>query len=238
LPLERAFLEIENIHSGWFMNKMTMIKKQLTLYFSRFNNTKGDSVLIKKTIRYRFGEKLRSIRERKGLTLKEVAEMVSVSESLVSQIERNKVSPSMDILLTIADSLDIDFEYLFRDYKRNKQVEIVRAGEGDRIVQPGVIFHQLSMMPELDEDHAVEAFLLEVFPGNEKGDRVYGHTGKELGILLEGEGELIYGTSRYQLHAGDSVSFSSDNPHILRNTGKKILRAIWVISPPRKLFLK
>ncbi len=215
-----------------------MIKKQLTFYLSHFKNTKGDSVLIKKTIRYRFGEKLRSIRERKGLTLKEVAEMVSVSESLVSQIERNKVSPSMDILLTIADSLDIDFEYLFRDYKRNKQVEIVRAGEGDRIVQPGVIFHQLSMMPELDEEHAVEAFLLEVSPGNEKGDRVYGHAGKELGILLEGEGELIYGTNCYQLHAGDSISFSSDNPHILRNTGKKTLRAIWVISPPRKLFLK
>lgn len=194
--------------------------------------------MIKKTIRYRFGEKLRRIRERKGLTLKEVAEMVSVSESLVSQIERNKVSPSMDILLTLADSLDIDFEYLFKDYKRNKQVDIVRAGEGDRIVQPGVVFHQLSMMPELDEAHTVEAFLLEVSPGNEKGDRVYGHAGKELGILLEGEGELIYGTSRYRLHAGDSISFSSDNPHILRNTGKKMLRAIWVISPPRKLFLK
>ena len=194
--------------------------------------------MVKKSIRYRFGEKLRSIRERKGLTLKDVAEMVSVSESLISQIERNKVSPSMDTLLTIADVLDIDFEFLFRDYKRNRQVDIVRAGKGNRIVQPDVTYHQLSMMPEGDDDHAVEAFLLEVSPGGEKGDLEYGHTGKELGILLEGEGELAYGTSRYKLGAGDSISFSSDNPHTLRNTGKKVLKAIWVISPPRKLFLK
>ncbi|MFH2063710.1 MAG: XRE family transcriptional regulator [Pseudomonadota bacterium] len=194
--------------------------------------------MIKKTIRYRFGEKLRSIRERKGLTLKEVSEMVSVSESLISQIERNKVSPSMDTLLAIADSLGIDFEFLFKDYKRNRQVEIVRAGEGDCIVQPGVTFHQLSMMTEPDAEHAIEAFLLEVSPGSEKGDLVYGHAGKELGILLEGEAELVYGTSVYPLHAGDSISFSSDNPHILRNMGKKTLKAIWIISPPRKLFLK
>ena len=194
--------------------------------------------MLKKNIRYRFGEKLRSVRERKGLTLKDVAEMVSVSESLISQIERNKVSPSMDTLLTIADVLDIDFEFLFKDYKRNKQVDIVRAGKGDRIVQPGVTYHQLSMMPETDDDHAIEAFLLEVSPGSEKGDLEYGHAGKELGILLEGEGELAYGTGNYKLRAGDSISFSSDNPHTLHNTGKKVLKAIWVISPPRKLFLK
>ena len=40
---------------------------------------------------FRFGEKLRKVRERKGLTLKVVAQQAGVSESLVSQIERNKV---------------------------------------------------------------------------------------------------------------------------------------------------
>ena len=50
-------------------------------------------------MKYTFGEKLRTVRERKGLTLKEVAGQAGVSESLVSQIERNKVSPSVDTLL-------------------------------------------------------------------------------------------------------------------------------------------
>ena len=47
-----------------------------------------------KKIPYHFGEKLRQVRERKGYTLKVVASRAGVSESLVSQIERNKVSPA------------------------------------------------------------------------------------------------------------------------------------------------
>ena len=41
---------------------------------------------------YHFGEKLRDVREKKHMTLKSVAQAAGVSESLVSQIERNKVS--------------------------------------------------------------------------------------------------------------------------------------------------
>ena len=51
-----------------------------------------------------------------------VAEKAGVSESLVSQIERSKVSPSLDTMLTIADVLEIDLEYLFRDFKKDKKV--------------------------------------------------------------------------------------------------------------------
>ena len=50
---------------------------------------------------YRFGEKLRTVREKKGYTLKVVAQKAGVSESLVSQIERNRVSPAIDTLLTL-----------------------------------------------------------------------------------------------------------------------------------------
>ena len=78
--------------------------------------------MVKSEIKYTFGGKLRAVRERKNITLKEVARLAGVSESLVSQIERNKVSPSIDTLLTLADVLDIDHEYLFSDYKMNKQV--------------------------------------------------------------------------------------------------------------------
>ena len=39
-----------------------------------------------KQVPYRFGEKLRTVREKKGYTLKVVAQQAGVSESLVSQI--------------------------------------------------------------------------------------------------------------------------------------------------------
>ena len=117
---------------------------------------------------YRFGEKLRTVRERKNITLKEVAAHVHVSESLLSQIERNKVSPSIDTLMAIVDALEIDLEYLFKDYKKNKLVTIVRAQDRSNYMLQNVSYQQLSDNSIVDE-HAVEALMLEIAPGGEKG---------------------------------------------------------------------
>ena len=55
-------------------------------------------------MKYQFGEKLREVRERKKMTMRDVAEKAGVTESLISQIERNKVSPAIDTLFSIASS--------------------------------------------------------------------------------------------------------------------------------------
>ena len=83
---------------------------------------------------FRFGEKLRTVRERKGYTLKVVAQAAGVSESLVSQIERNRVSPAIDTLLSLADALEIDLEYLFEEYRRERPVRVIQAEESYNFV--------------------------------------------------------------------------------------------------------
>ena len=191
---------------------------------------------MKKRMKYKFGHKLRTVRERKGYTLKDVATKAEVSESLISQIERNKVSPSIETLLLIADVLDIDHEYLFSDYRKKRLVSIVRRDQRGTIRQGKVAFHQLLINGEISKDSAIEAFLLELDPDGEKGDREYGHAGMEFGIILEGQAELFYGSETYTLEEGDSIYFPSDMPHLFKNSGEKSLKAIWVISPPRNLF--
>lgn len=191
---------------------------------------------MKTNMKYKFGEKLRAVRERKGYTLKDVAGKAHVSESLISQIERNRVSPSVDTLLLIADILDIDYEYLFSDYRQNRQVSILREKERNSIQRSKVAIHQLSVNEEGLETPEIEAFLLEIAPQGEQGDREYGHSGREFGLILEGEAELIYGNDTYLLNKGDSISFPSDIPHLIKNLATDVLKAIWVVTPPRKLF--
>lgn len=187
-------------------------------------------------MKYKFGEKLRTIRERKNLTLKDVARKVGVSESLISQIERNKVSPSTDTLLFIADVLDIDYEYLFSDYRQKRKVAIVKRSERDRISRNKMTIQQLSVATTGTTDPAIEAFLLQIETGGEKGDREYGHTGWEFGVILKGQAQLIYGNEVYNLDEGDSISFPSDIPHLFQNNGPDLLEAIWVVAPPRGTF--
>jgi transcriptional regulator with XRE-family HTH domain len=180
-----------------------------------------------------FGEKIRKIRELKRITLKELSRRVGVSESLVSQIERGKVSPSIDTLLSIAECLELDLEYLFREYKRTRKATVLRKEERSRLRRGGVTYEQLSLLTEEDNGNTIEAVLLEIAPGKKQGSPDYGHEGRELGIILEGQGELSYGTDKYNLREGDSINFASSIPHVLHNTGKRPLKTIWVITPPK-----
>jgi transcriptional regulator with XRE-family HTH domain len=186
-------------------------------------------------MRCEFGEKIREVRKRRHMTMLDVAQKAGLSESLISQIERNRVSPAIDTLIRIIDILEIDLDYIFRDYKRDRPVNLVRAEEVKRAVVGGVAYEQLSHTPSSAEEHAIEAYLLEIPPGGKTVDDEYGHIGKELGVMLDGKGECSVGKRVYALKKGDSISFSADAPHQLRNTGNKPLRAFWIITPPKRL---
>jgi transcriptional regulator with XRE-family HTH domain len=187
---------------------------------------------------YYFGEKIRMIRERRGLTLREVADHAGVSESLVSQIERNRVSPAIDTLLALADALDLDLEYLFADFRRDRPVKITRRGERTSFTRPGVLYERLARTEEGPSPRGtapggIEAYTITLEPGAKTGSAQYGHPGWELGFVESGTAELRAGKRTYPLEPGDSVSFRADAPHVLVNSGDGPLRVFWVITPPK-----
>jgi len=187
-----------------------------------------------KNLPFRFGEKLRAVRERKKLTLKVVALAAGVSESLVSQIERNKVSPAIDTLLSLADALEIDLEYLFEEYRRDRPVKVIRVDERRKISENEIIYEEIHRPVETDGTHAIESYIVSIPAGSQTTRGSYGHLGREFGMVLEGEGELHYETRSYPIKKGDSISFSATAPHTLVNTGHSGLKALWVVTPPQR----
>ncbi|CAM3779251.1 hypothetical protein ALPO108162_05290 [Alicyclobacillus pomorum] len=55
--------------------------------------------------------KLRQVRQQKGLTIKELADACDVSPSLISQVERGKVTPTLTVFWRICQALDIPMHY-------------------------------------------------------------------------------------------------------------------------------
>ena len=53
------------------------------------------------------GKRMRGIRVRKHLTLKEVAQHAGVTPSLISQLECGKANPSLSVLSLIANCLEV-----------------------------------------------------------------------------------------------------------------------------------
>ena len=183
---------------------------------------------------YRFGDKLKDVREKKHLTLKSVAKEAGVSESLVSQIEHNRVSPAIDTLLALADALDINLEYLFEEYNRSRPVTIIRGGERRSMREDDVVYEEILRPSKKDGDHSFECYLITIPQGGHTHRGSYGHPGKEMGFIIEGGGKLVYENSEHELFAGDSVSFSATSPHTIENTGSGILRALWIVTPAQR----
>ena len=55
------------------------------------------------------GMRIRGIRRRRGLSQDGLAERAGISAQYVSNIERGKENPTLDLLIRLADALDISF---------------------------------------------------------------------------------------------------------------------------------
>lgn len=201
------------------------------------NNSENAENSKQKKVPYHFGEKLRQVREHKGYTLKVVAQKAGVSESLVSQIERNHVSPAIDTLLSLADVLDINLEFLFEEYRKERPVHVTRADERAKVVEEDTIFEELASPAKDNNEQSFEAYVMKIPAKSQTHRGSYGHIGREFGFILQGSAKLTYENKEYELNKGDSVSFSASVPHKIENTGNAELEAVWFVTPPQR-FIK
>lgn len=61
---------------------------------------------------YDFGSRLKAIRNQRGLTQKKLAEEIGKSVQAVSSYERNAQIPPIEVMISIADVLNVSLDYL------------------------------------------------------------------------------------------------------------------------------
>lgn len=183
------------------------------------------------------GGKLRAEREKQGITVREMARRVGVSPSLVSQIERGLVTPSVGTLWSMTTELGLIIDELFREAEQT----VFTPGQGNVVhshvqrghnrkrirLDGGVEWERLTTQP----DGEVEFLYVRYEAGAEScpEDSFFRHSGKEYAYLLEGRLGVQIGFERYELSPGDSISFQSQSPHRLWTIGNEPATAIWVV---------
>ena len=177
------------------------------------------------------GQKIRDLRNEKGMTLGDLAEKINVSPSLISQLERGGVNPSVSLLKVIADVFQTSLSSMLEE-EEQKPLEVPHVlKERERKIlttEGGVKFVLLSGNYDLGCE-----FIYNEWPaGSSTGKEKYVHEGVESGLLLEGELEVELEEKAYQLKPGDSITIRSDIPHRLNNKGKKLAKGVWVNSRP------
>ncbi len=71
------------------------------------------------------GKKIRSLRLQKNLLQKDLAQILKVSKSTMSNYERNYSTPDPDILVKLADYFNVSIDYLF-DYDESHKFELAK----------------------------------------------------------------------------------------------------------------
>jgi transcriptional regulator with XRE-family HTH domain len=184
------------------------------------------------------GPRLRAIRLREGLGLRELARRLDLSPSSISQIETGKIRPSVRTLYALASEFGVTVdEILFDDVAPPRAaarpaaepaLAVQRAHDRPSIsLNSGVRWDRLMFWG--DED--VEFLEATYEPGGASSpdESLVRHNGHEFGHVLDGTLRLVVGFDEYVLGPGDSITFPSSTPHRLVNDGPDTVRAIWVV---------
>src|SRR6266849_9775242 len=111
----------------------------LKLYFSRLRppiTTSGGAQDTMAATELQLGPRIRTLRHARRITLRELAERAGVTESFLSQVEREVASPSIASVQRIARALGLTIAELFADEPASGRV--VRREARRRIAYPGL----------------------------------------------------------------------------------------------------
>jgi transcriptional regulator with XRE-family HTH domain len=198
--------------------------------------------------------RLREAREQAGLSLRQLARRLEISPSALSQIETGKSRPSVRTLYALVSGLNLSLDELFDNPAGDREGGRRAPGDGggaharsrDAVSPPpaggpvlhaddrawldldsGVRWERLTA----EHDPLVDFLHVTYEPGGASNPRnsLVRHAGREYGVVLSGAIDVTVGFETYRCEPGDSISFSSDEPHLLANNTKEPATAIWFV---------
>lgn len=174
--------------------------------------------------------RLKMLRERKKLSLRELGRRTGIAVSFLSALESGRNNVSVAKLKVIVDALGTTLSDIFAGpappsskvvYRKEELVEIAGG--------KGISFREVAA----GRPGRALQFLVERYePGCDTGAESYHHEAEEAGVVLRGTLELTVDGQTYVLKAGDAYYFDSRRPHRFRNLGKVAVEAVSVNTPP------
>ncbi len=183
------------------------------------------------------GDKIKTLRKKLGITQKELAQQVGLTPSFISQLEKNLISPSIDSLLKLSETLHTPPTFFLTDSETGLWSKMLVKPRERQEIQ----FKEMKNAPVKLEllisevlDRRMEPYLLTLKEGAVIHEHFSNHKGDEFAYILEGDLEVEVQGKKQLVKKGDSLYFESAVPSRWANMGKGPAVLLWVLSPPRK----
>lgn len=183
-----------------------------------------------------YGSRIREMRKRRGLTLKEVAEATGYTIGHISQIERNLKSPSLVALRKIATCLNCSEVWLIMD---DSELSAKSSEEGKKSKESYLMRKENRIpmkIPEIDVSYSIftpsklpnaqeaqmTGLIVRLKPNTWVTEKMISHGNyDESLLLLKGELELRIDNSTYMIYEGDSFYIPKNCLHNYLNTSNE-----------------
>jgi len=171
------------------------------------------------------GNRIRELRQARGLTLQALAEACALSQSMLSLVERGRASPSIGSLIVIANALGVQMSDLIVEHPADDSKFIVRRDD-QRVIKTAA--NVIRRLMREDRLRGISIAMNEYQPNTGANADPIKHDGYEYGIVLEGTLTVEINGAAHILNEGDLISYSSRRPHRIWNHGTAKVRTLWI----------
>lgn len=175
------------------------------------------------------GKRLRALRQRRGLSQRELARQSGVANATISLIENGKLNPTVSMLKKVLDGIPVRMSEFFSDDAEAPDKVFFRADELTDIGEGGVSYLQIGANLR---DRTIQLLKERYEPGAGTGKHEIQHEGEECGLVLSGCLRVTVGEQTTTLRAGDAYYFKSSEPHSFVNTGNEPCELVTACTPP------
>lgn len=187
----------------------------------------------------KLGEKVTSLRKKKGLSVPDLAQETGLSRVVISQIESDAISPTIAALLKIAKALGKELNYFFQESDENIKIEVVRKDERKKVRRrrssgAHTMSYSYQSLSYRKAHKHIQPFLVEFDIDIDEEVELLTHEGEEFLFLLNGTLEMHTESEVITLKEGDSVYFDSSVPHGFAGRGNKKPGAVVSIYLPEE----
>ncbi len=158
----------------------------------------------------RLAQSVRAYRESRGFSRGALSQRAGISKTSLSKIEAGQGNPSLEVLNSIANALNVPVGTLFGE-DNLPRVYIVRRGEG----QVATSDSGLNVRTLLIDGRSHRMSIYEIHLPAQATYRAFAHLPGTQEFILCLEGDICLGPEEEEVHLqpGDAICFAADLPH-------------------------
>ena len=184
------------------------------------------------------GEKIKSLRETREISVAELAERTGLSVEQIERIENNIDIPSLAPLIKIARALGVRLGTFLDDQDEMGAVVCRKQETADATIsfsnnaadaRTHMHYHSLS---KSKADRHMEPFIIDIEAVGDAGYELSSHEGEEFVYVMEGAIEVCHGKKKYIIEAGDTIYYDPIVPHHLHGYQGQAAKILAVVYTP------